>query len=247
MERRSLTAVLAALIGVLATVAVAFGAGAAHYGLVSPLAGFRLFSLGATVGMLLALLLGILGLIRTRAGSGRSGRGSAWLGTALGLALFLILALSAGPGLRAPAIHDITTNIEDPPRFSDAVRDAEGRRNGIEYPDGGPQVPELQREAYPDLQPIRLEVPPEEAFSRAEQAARELGWTVTRRAPERGTLEAYDVSAVFRFADDIAVRVRPRDPGSVVDVRSSSRVGRGDLGANAARIRAFRREIRDRG
>ena len=86
----------------------------------------------------------------------------------------------------------------------------------------------------------QLDRPPAQVFAEVERAAAELGWDVTRSDPENGAIEAIDVTALFRFVDDIVVRVRPAENGSVVDLRSKSRDGRGDMGANAARIRAFR-------
>jgi uncharacterized protein (DUF1499 family) len=72
------------------------------------------------------------------------------------------------------------------------------------------------------------------------KAARKLGWETTTHDAATGTFEAVDTSELFHFVDDIAVRVRPSNGGSVVDIRSKSRDGKGDMGANAARIHAFR-------
>ncbi len=84
--------------------------------------------------------------------------------------------------------------------------------------------------------------PPDAAFARAERAAAALNWDVRYRDPASRVFEAVEVTRIFRFVDDIVVRVRmsPVGRGSVVDVRSKSRDGKGDIGANAARIRAFR-------
>jgi uncharacterized protein (DUF1499 family) len=74
-------------------------------------------------------------------------------------------------------------------------------------------------------------------------AAERLGWTVIERDPERLRFEAYEITSFFHFVDDVVVRVRASGSGSVVDVRSKSRKGKGDLGANAARIRRFFAEL----
>ena len=84
-----------------------------------------------------------------------------------------------------------------------------------------------------------------QALERARRAAESLGWQVAEVRPPQneggeGRLEAREVSGLFRFVDDVAVRVRPAEGGSRVDVRSKSRVGQGDVGANAKRIRAFK-------
>ncbi len=101
-----------------------------------------------------------------------------------------------------------------------------------------PFVPQV-RKAYPDLHPFLLDVPPGEAFDLAVQTANGMGWTIYRTDPRDGVFEASDRTPVFGFVDDVSVRVRPEGNGSAVDIRSKSRDGKGDLGANAARIRAF--------
>ncbi len=243
MPKRSMAATLAAAIGVIATSAVLVGVAGIQVGVLSPFVGFRVFGLGIAPGSLLALLVGLIALWRTRASAGRGGRERAWLGTGLGVALLVVLAGSVGPGYDKPAIHDVTTDIADPPAFSHALRQQRQGMNGVDYPDGGPAVPDAQRAAYPDLAPIAIPVPPDEAFARARRAADELGWAITLADPATGRLEAHDTSRIFRFVDDVAIRIKPQGTGSVVDVRSCSRVGRGDVGANAVRIAAFREAL----
>jgi uncharacterized protein (DUF1499 family) len=100
------------------------------------------------------------------------------------------------------------------------------------------------KRGYPDLAPIRVSSDPARALSLAEEAARKLGWEVVTVDAAAGTLLARDTSKIFRFVDDVVVRVRPGEGGgAVVDVRSKSRVGQGDIGANAARIRRFAGEL----
>jgi uncharacterized protein (DUF1499 family) len=101
-------------------------------------------------------------------------------------------------------------------------------------------VPKQQSAAFPDLTSITLSAAPAEALKSARRTAEALGWTVTWVNTEALTMEAYATTSVFRFVDDVAIRVRSAGSGSVIDLRSNSRVGGGDLGANAARIEAFR-------
>lgn len=136
-----------------------------------------------------------------------------------------------------PPIHDISTDLNDPPAFVAIVPLRAGAANPVEY--AGPETAALQRQAYPDVRPRRLDVPAAEAFAAAERAARDLGWTIVAAIPQEGRLEASDTTFWFKFTDDIVVRIRPDGSGSVVDVRSKSRVGRSDVGTNAARIRRF--------
>jgi hypothetical protein len=205
-------------VGLLGAVAFVLGPAAVQLGALSSFVGFRVFALGLLAG-LLALVLGSVGVWRTRPSAGRSGRGRAFTGAGLGLAMAAIVLLAAGSARELPAINDITTDPDDPPVFTAAPRTEGGRGRDFDYPGEG--FASQQRKAYPDLAPIALDRPPGEVFERVARAAEELGWEIIHRDPGAG-------------------RVRPAESGSRVDVRSKSRDGKGDLGANAARIRAFR-------
>ncbi len=145
-----------------------------------------------------------------------------------------------------PRIHDLTTDLDDPPSFRPAEDDAGKSRRHRPYPHGGDAVRELQRTAYRDLSPIQTPLGKTAAFERALVTARAMGWAIVWSDPEQGLIEATATSRWFRFVDDIVIRVRPLDAGSVVDLRSISRVGVGDLGANAARIRRFTGRFQNR-
>ena len=151
--------------------------------------------------------------------------------------------LFSGRGL--PSIHDITTDPEDPPRFSAVLPRRTGRVSPPEY--DGANAADQQRRAYPDIVPLDLGLPAERAIDEAAAVAEELGWEVVAVDRARGVLEATDTTFWFHFKDDIVVRIRAIGPTrSRVDVRSKSRVGRGDLGANARRIRMFTAALRAR-
>jgi uncharacterized protein (DUF1499 family) len=240
-ERRSRTALAAAVLGVLALFDAVLGPVLAGSGLARPLTGFLLFVVGAFEALLGAIF-SLVAFARTKAGSGRSGRGLAWLGFATSAVVLaaLVQAGSAGRGL--PRINDITTSPDDPPGFELALADPANAGRDMAYPrDFAAQ----QRGAYPDLAPISVALPPGDALERARRAAESLGWVIAEVRPPQsgsadGVLEARQVSGLFRFVDDVVVRVRPAEGGSVVDVRSKSRDGQGDMGVNAKRIRAFR-------
>jgi uncharacterized protein (DUF1499 family) len=138
---------------------------------------------------------------------------------------------------RVPPIHDISTDLDDPPRFVAVLPRRAGAPNPAEH--GGAPVAAQQRAGYPDLGPARFAAPPERVFPRVVDAARELGWEIVAVDPREGRLEATDRTRWFGFRDDVVVRVRADGPNSRVDVRSVSRVGRSDLGANARRIVRF--------
>jgi uncharacterized protein (DUF1499 family) len=228
--RRSRIAVLAGALGALGIFDILLGPALIHAGVVSPMFGFQwMFGIGLLEAMA-GLVAGLLALYLTRAGADLGGRGFAWTGICAGLAAVAILALALRPGADVPAINDITTNPEDPPLFSATDRD-------MSYP--AERFAPQQRAAYPDLEPIRVSSAPDQALVLARETAESLGWEIISVDPAAGLLEAREVSRIFRFVDDVVVRVRPAAVGAVIDVRSKSRDGRGDLGVNARRIRAF--------
>ena len=167
------------------------------------------------------------------------------------VALFIALAAFGFPwrmqaqARRVPPIHDVTTDPEDPPAFVAVVARRSGARNPVEY--GGPAVAAQQRRAFPDLVPMHLAAPPERVFPTVEAVARGLGWEIVAAVPAEGRLEATATTSWFGFKDDVVVRIRARGSGSRVDVRSLSRIGGGDLGVNAARVRAFLDRLRASG
>jgi uncharacterized protein (DUF1499 family) len=157
--------------------------------------------------------------------------------------LVLLAAVAAVPvgylrtAGRVPPIHDITTDLDDPPRFVAVLPLRRGARNSADY--AGAALAAQQRAGYPDLGPTRLAAPPDQVFARAVEIARGLGWQIVAAVPAEGRLEATDRTRWFGFRDDVVVRVTAEGTGTRVDVRSVSRVGRSDLGTNARRIRRF--------
>jgi uncharacterized protein (DUF1499 family) len=160
----------------------------------------------------------------------------------------LVLSLAvAGPPLyhwrlvdQVPRIHDISTDTDKPPVYVAVLPLRVGAENPTDY---SADVALLQKKAYPDIAPALLDLPPAQAFARAERAARAMGWEVVAAVPEALRIEATDTTLLFGFKDDIVVRVAPSGNGSRVDVRSLSRVGRSDFGVNANRIRKFLRQL----
>ncbi len=144
---------------------------------------------------------------------------------------------------RVPPIHDISTDLDDPPRFVAVLPRRQGAPNPAEH--GGPALAAQQRAGYPDLGPARFSAPAERVFARAVDVARGLGWEIVAAVPAEGRLEATDRTRWFGFRDDVVVRVRPEGAATRVDVRSVSRVGRSDLGTNARRVRGFVDALRE--
>jgi uncharacterized protein (DUF1499 family) len=190
----------------------------------------------AAVGALIGSALSLIGLFATRGGKKR-GRVSAILGVLLGLAAAGLPASYVAKARNLPAIHDITTDAENPPAFSAVVPLRRGAPNGVGYE--GAAVADQQRRAYPDIQPVVLAVPANQAFDRALEAAREMGWSIVDANPAHGRIEATATTFWFGFKDDVVVRVSATDSGSRIDVRSLSRVGRSDIGTNARRVRCY--------
>ncbi len=240
-ERRSWAALASELLGILAVVAVAFGAAAASFEWIPGFVGFRIFLLGLLLG-LVTLVLAIVGLLRTRAGSSRTGRGRAAIGAGIGGVLTVLLFVLAAPGRNLPPINDITTDLSDPPAFEASAQLPANRSRDMSHP--GEAFAAQQRKGYPDLAPLERPTPPAETFAAVLAAVESLGWTVVAQDPARGRIEAWEETSFFHLVDDVVIRIRPGPGGgSTIDVRSKSRDGRGDIGANAARIRRLFDEL----
>ena len=150
-----------------------------------------------------------------------------------------------------PPIHDISTNLDDMPGFTKLKVRADNLEGvpDMDKPELKAMDPEarwkaMHRTAYGDVRTIRVALSVEESIRRAEALARERGWEIALSDPAGGRLEATETSLFFRFKDDFAVRARPAPGGgSLIDVRSISRVGQSDVGVNAARVRDFLRDL----
>lgn len=201
---------------------------------------FRLGLLGVMAAGILGALLTLWGLVVLAwvlLGRRRTAYGALLGGLALASFVFVVLALQTGRALSVPRMHDVTTAPEDPPRY-DVLREARGpEANDLAY--DRETLEPLQRDAYPFVQPVYLDTSPAAAFERALAAARAQGWDVVAADPGEGRIEATDTSFWFGFVDDVVIRLRPEEGRVRVDVRSVSRVGESDLGANAHRIRRY--------
>ena len=207
---------------------------------VPPLAGFSLVLLAVLVGVVFGI--GLAGAAAFASVTQKSWRPRAVRGALLPLSVGL-LAIGMATTSKVPPIHDISTDLDDRIEFTpdlaaaSANKDAQGQDRTM--------VDEMQKSGYPDLAPIQLALPPDQAFAKARAVAEAMpGWQVTNADLESGRIEATATSRLFHFVDDIVIRVRPDAGGSRVDLRSRSRVGQSDLGANAARIRAYTAEMK---
>jgi uncharacterized protein (DUF1499 family) len=196
----------------------------------------------AGLGMIVAVLAFVRIWVR-----GQRGVTMAVQAFVLGCLVMVPLAYMAVLLVRLPMLNDVSTDIDDPPVFARS-RAVLAARAGRVPPDQTPETRKSQRGAYPQVLPVILDVPPEEAFDLARRTAILLRWQVIEMTPPGGRsgigrIEAIDVTRIMRFSDDITIRIRPRADGSRIDIRSASRLGKHDLGANAARIARFIDEI----
>lgn len=198
--------------------------------------GFGLFVLGGLLGFGVAVA-AVLGRIRRSEGR-RMGP------LLLGGIPAVFLVVLAIPGARYPAINDVSTDLGDPPAFVQAQTFSANHGRDLSYPES---FKETVRRAYPKLGSLHLPDPPGVVFERALLYARATPrWELTRVDRDTLTFEGVDTSRLFKFRDDFVVRLRPEGSGSVVDMRSKSRDGKGDLGTNAARIQAFLETLRQK-
>ncbi len=201
---------------------------------------FSLAFPGFALALLIVVALGLFGLLALLWGlikSNASSRGTATKMMIIGLLPLAVIAVMVGPGLSAPPIHDITTDINDPPEFVAATAARAEGENSTAYE--GETIAAQQRAAFPELKSIQTSLGQQAAFDRSLEVVNDLGWTLLEKDLVDGRIEAYEETAMFGFIDDVVIRVRGSENGSVVDLRSNSRVGQGDLGANAARIQRF--------
>ncbi len=231
-HRLARLAFIAACVGALSVAA----AGPAYRYLGIQLEGsLGLFRYGFYLGAA-GIALGLATILPTRPGDRRRGCVAAALAAIIGAgAIWMPLSWFLSSRDRPP-INDITTDTADPPPL---VVTLQMRREAVTPSTYAKDFAALQRSAYPDVQPIVLNLSPAEAFKQVDRVAVALGWDVVARAPADGRLEAIDTSLWFGFRDDIVVRIRAEGSGSRIDIRSKSRVGQSDLGANAHRIREF--------
>jgi uncharacterized protein (DUF1499 family) len=201
--------------------------------------GLMLYAI-ACFGSALLVLLSIVLLLLPRFSNWRKGISQRAIIALPGTVLLLSL-LSVGS---SPTIHDITTDTQDPPTFVMAVEQRGTDTNPL---DVDQEVIAQQQAAYPDIQTLTIALPADPTFDLALQVAEELGWEVYNEDRNAGLIEAVDTTAVMQFKDDIVIRVRTSAEGTLLDLRSVSRVGLGDMGTNAKRIRAFTEAFQQQG
>ena len=229
---------LALLLALGATIAAFTGMTLARVDRIEKLDGFAALVLSTPVAAF-ALLIAIIALVLNWR-AGWPARRAALLGFLIALGFVGSLAVRVAMSADAPMIHDATTDLADVPQF-ETIALPEDNLRGL---DNEAEWVALHEKGYPDLRSVVLDRTVEQTIRDAEVLARERGWTIRDVAPEEGRLEATAYASWIRFEDEVVIRARPDGAGrSLVDMRSVSRVGVGDLGVNAERIRDFLEDL----
>ncbi|MCW9708218.1 DUF1499 domain-containing protein [Fodinibius salsisoli] len=239
-RRTSLLAIFGIIVGIIAALML-LGAGYGYqWGWWGLGTAFTWLLPGSLILGLLATGLGVTFGFSRRKQPEQKGQGWAWTGTILGLAVIGTIGYWFLQAQQYPPIHDISTDIQNPPTFEAVVPLRADAPNDTTY--GDQEKANLQREAYPDIETVYLDTDYPEAFDRALKAAQTMGWEEMVAADKAtGRIEATDEVPWFGFKDDIVIRVDTSQASgqTAIDVRSVSRIGRGDIGVNAHRIREY--------
>ena len=243
-RRLSWVALALAVGGLAAALVAAAGSGAEAWSFRIGFSILRYAFYAAVAGGVLA----IVAFVIARRGGARTGRLNL-VAIVIAVAFGAYLMSHIATARSVPAIHDATTDLVDVPQFATLKVRADNLEDipDDDRPELAALDPErrwkaIHREAYGDLRSLRLPLGVTETTRRAEEIVRARGWEVARVDRQTGIVEATATTLFFRFKDDVIVRVRPdtaQPGGSIVDMRSISRVGGSDIGVNAARIRAF--------
>lgn len=213
-------------------------------GLMSATQAFATLALGFTCAGL-GVIAG-LGALEAIWRDGRKGLGPAVRGLILGSLVLVLPAYGAIKLVTEPRLHDISTDLDDPPAFVLALADRPDDAQPLDNPDDDAIA--LQEDAYPDIVSRHYPVGPVRVFDDASTVVGARGWRLLggQRPGEGdlgGRIEAVASTMVFGFRDDVVIRIEPDGEGTLVDMRSAARNGAHDLGVNADRIRAFLRDL----
>ncbi len=215
-----------------------------RFGLLATPAALNLFAVSLG-GLVLAILVAVIGLVRIWFG-GQAGGKEAFAGIGIALVGLAAPLYFLSNFFLLPRLDDIETTPREPMKFNALAAQRPADANPIVEPDL--EAAALQEKAYPDIRSMELERSATEVFDMVHEAVKRMGWTIVANEPPSengaGRIEATDKTLVMGFTDDVLVRVRGDDSQAFIDLRSASRYGMHDLGANADRIRAFFTEIK---
>ena len=195
-------------------------------------------------GLVLAIIIAVVGIVRIWFG-GQIGAGAAFAGIAIALIGLALPLYYLSHVFMLPNLNDVETTPRQPMQFSQLAAQRPADANRIVEPDL--TAAELQEKAYPDIRPMELERSATETFDIVHEAVKRLGWTIVLNEPpaeQPGRIEATDRTMLMGYTDDVLIRVTGDDTHALIDVRSVSRYGMHDLGANAERIRTLFAEVK---
>lgn len=219
-----------------AAVLTVIGLGGGRTGMLSGITAFMAFGIGLLL-FLLSIVSNLVGLAISKGTAGAASAPTAIVALVAGIVVIGAAWSQRPDSSGAPPIHDLTTDLDDPPEFVAVVPLRADAQNPPEYLDDG--TAEAQSAAFPELVTLELDMPAPEVFAAAEEVVADMGWELVEADLLDGRIEATDTTYWFGFKDDVVIRIASGGERSYVDVRSKSRVGRGDMGTNARRIRAF--------
>lgn len=211
-----------------------------------PLYKFGMLDLGtAFTGLRYGVFVGIAALVLLLIQVIFMRKNISWVATGVSVILVIVavgLPLSMmNKGKSVPPIHDISTDLVNPPEFMAIVALRADAPNPAAY--AGEETAKQQREAYPDLTTVKYTQSADQLFAAAETAVNKLGWALVNADKSMGIIEATDTTAWFGFKDDVVIRINDTGTERLLDVRSKSRVGKSDLGKNSERIHSLIKEI----
>jgi uncharacterized protein (DUF1499 family) len=208
------------------------GALGTKFGLWPFTAGLSLFAL-SVLGSIVILVINLIWNFRK---PGSANRKIILITSIIALVPLEVALLAMRNSAGGPIIHDISTDLNSPPEFIAGKIHRGTNSNPLQRTEDDLRI---QQEIYSDIKPIISPLTSDEAFKKAMVVSRQLGWEIYAEVPTEGRIEAVDTTFWFGFKDDIVIRVQSENQGSRIDLRSVSRVGSGDLGANAKRISSF--------
>lgn len=233
--------ILAILLSFIAFLLVALSGPLHRFGIIELGTAFSGFKYGVYTGITALILLATLIIVQIV-----SKRKMITLTSALTTVIFSTVAIAVpasmlNKGSTAPPIHDISTDLINPPKFIAIAPLRADAPNSVEYE--GAASANQQRQAYPELKTLNYDQSKAELIAAVEKASKNLGWALVDTDVSKGVVEATDTTTWFGFKDDIVVRVNDEGDNRVVDIRSKSRMGASDLGKNAERIHDFIAEL----
>ncbi|WP_299072196.1 DUF1499 domain-containing protein [uncultured Paraglaciecola sp.] len=195
--------------------------------------------MNAFLAMRIALILGVVAIVLALIQMLFMRKTISWSTTGVailcaGIAVFMPLSMM-NKAQSVPPIHDITTDLVDPPKFVAILALRADAPNPAEYQ--GEEIARQQREAYPDIQTQQFQQTTEQVFDAALASVNNMGFEVVNSDKTLGLIEAYDTTTWFGFIDDVVIRIQNQGQKTILDARSKSRVGMSDIGKNAERLR----------